>query len=69
MSIQSVYNLFSNFGNVSFITKKKRRFFVHFKSIEFAAITQTYLSNYTLMANVLAFDSSIPEEDARPKEN
>lgn len=33
VTIQNVYNLFSNFGNVSFITKKKRKFYVHFRSM------------------------------------
>jgi hypothetical protein len=45
LSIRCVYNLFSNFGNISFITKKaNKRVFIKFRTIEFAAIAYTYLN-------------------------
>lgn len=33
MEIKHVYNLFSNFGNVAGIIKKKKYFYVRFRSI------------------------------------
>lgn len=45
ISIRCVYNLFSNFGNISFISKKSnKRIFIKFRTIEFAAIAFTYLN-------------------------
>ena len=48
-----VYNLFSNFGNISCIVAKKERIFVKFRTKEFAAIAITYLINTTFFGNIL----------------
>lgn len=40
-----VYNLFSNFGNISIITIKKAEVRVKFRTSDFAAIAKNYLNN------------------------
>jgi hypothetical protein len=62
IDVDHVYNLFSNFGNVSCITKKKAMFYVKFRTVEFAAISHTYLNNFRLMGNTLALDSPASED-------
>lgn len=64
-----MYNLFSNFGNISFISKKAgKRVFIKFRTIEFAAIAYTYLNEYFLMGNLLKLDSPLDPDEAAPKE-
>lgn len=62
-----MYNLFSNFGNISFIAKKTRRMFVKFRNMEFAAIASTYLNEYFFMGNILKLDSPSDANEAMPK--
>jgi hypothetical protein len=69
LDIRHVYNLFSNFGNIAAITKKKHHFYVKFRTIEFAAISFTYLNNHTLMGNPLQLYSPDTEDQVQPKEN
>lgn len=68
ISIKSIYNLFSNFGNISFISKKSKRAYIKFRTMEFAAIAFTYLNEYFLMGNFLKLDSPLSPDDAAPKE-
>jgi hypothetical protein len=44
LKIRHIYNLFSNFGNLSFISKKGGRVYIKFRTLEFAAIARTYLN-------------------------
>jgi RNA recognition motif-containing protein len=70
ISIKYVYNLFSNFGNISFITKKNsKRMYIKFRTMEFAAIAFTYLNEYYLMGNLLKLESPEYAEEASPKES
>lgn len=48
-----IYNLFSNFGNISCITIKKDNAYVKFRTKEFAAIANTYLNNMVLADNIM----------------
>lgn len=48
-----MYNLFSNFGNISYIKKTKHNVFIKFRSVEFAAMARNYLHGYKLMGNAL----------------
>lgn len=69
LSIRCVYNLFSNFGNISFISKKGgKRIYIKFRTIEFAAIAFTYLNEYFLMGNLMKLDSPADPEEAAPRE-
>lgn len=68
MEIREVYNLFSNFGNIASIIKKKKEFFIKFRSLEFASISYTYLNGYTLMGNTLLLESP-SDEEISPKEH
>lgn len=69
VGIRNVYNLFSNFGNISFIKKTKRDVFVKFRSLEYAAMAQNYLQGYELMGNTLSL-TTLPEiANALPKED
>lgn len=54
---RNIYNLFSNFGNISWIINKRTAIYIKFRSLEFAAIAITYLNNYFLMGNLLALES------------
>jgi hypothetical protein len=67
-SIKCIYNLFSNFGNISYISKKNRKVYVKFRTMEFAAIAFTYLNEYFLMGNLLKLESPQNPDDASPKE-
>jgi len=49
-----IYNLFSNFGNISCITIKKDHVYIKFRTKEFAAIASTYLNNMVLSKNVMS---------------
>ena len=68
MEIKEIYNLFSNFGNIAAIIKKKDNIFVKFRSIEFASISYTYLNNYRFLGNHLTLQSPLNEMDAMPRE-
>lgn len=68
LSIKCVYNLFSNFGNISFISKKNKKAYIKFRTIEFAAIAFTYLNEYFLMGNLLRLESPPSAEVASPRE-
>lgn len=59
ISIKSIYNLFSNFGNISFITKKNKKAYVKFRTMEFSAIAFTYLNEFCLMGNLLLLQSPL----------
>jgi hypothetical protein len=68
MEINHVYNIFSNFGNISGIVKKKRYFYVRFRSLEFASIVRTYLSGTRLMGNGIVLEPA-NDAEACPREN
>lgn len=53
LSNRNVYNLFSNFGNISYIKKTKKVVFIKFRSVEFAAMAKTYLQGYSFLENDL----------------
>ena len=53
VSNRNVYNLFSNFGNISYIKKTKHNVFIKFRSLEFAAMARNYLHGFKLMGNTL----------------
>lgn len=50
---RNVYNLFSNFGNISYIKKTKKAVFIKFRSVEFAAMAKNYLHGYSFLENEL----------------
>jgi hypothetical protein len=56
MTNRQVYNLFSNFGNISFIKKTKSRVYLKFRSCEFSAIAKNYLTGRSFMGNTLDLD-------------
>jgi hypothetical protein len=68
VELRHVYNLFSNFGNVAGIVKKRNALFVRFRSMEFASISYTYLNNYRFMGNYLVLQSPATDADALPRE-
>lgn len=68
LTIKCIYNLFSNFGNISFISKKNKKAYIKFRTIEFAAIAFTYLNEYFLMGNLLRLESPQSAEVASPRE-
>ena len=53
LKIRYIYNLFSNFGNISYISKKSGKAFIKFRTLEFSAIARTYLHERFLMDNLL----------------
>ena len=68
LKIRHIYNLFSNFGNISYISKKIGKAYIKFRTLEFAAIARTYLHERYLSGNLLVL--SYPEivEEGLPKE-
>jgi hypothetical protein len=52
-----LYNLFSNFGNISAITVKKNDVKIKFRTVEFAEIAKTYLNNKWLYNNKIELES------------
>ena len=52
---QMLYNVFSNFGNISKIiyTRSKGSALVEFENIEYATVTKDYLDNIVFMGNQL----------------
>ena len=46
-----IYNLFSNFGNVSMIMITRKEVKVKFRTAEFAAVAQTYLKSFVMEGN------------------
>jgi RNA recognition motif-containing protein len=65
---RNIYNLFSNFGNLSFIKILKDKVYIKFRSVEFAAMVKNYLNNYKLMGNVLKLETILDLDEASPKE-
>ncbi len=59
LELRCIYNLFSNFGNVSCIVKKKDMVSIKFRTLQFAAIANSYLNGKTFYDNYLnlRFDS------------
>jgi RNA recognition motif-containing protein len=64
---KNIYNLFSNFGNISFIKISKGKVYIKFRSIEFAAMAKNYLNDYKLMQNVLKLETISDVFEASPK--
>jgi hypothetical protein len=50
-----VYNLFSNFGNISYIKQTKNCIYLKYKSQEFVDIARSYLEGHFFSGNHLAF--------------
>jgi RNA recognition motif-containing protein len=69
LKIRYIYNLLSNFGNISFICKKNKKAYIKFRTIEFAAIARTYLNERSLMGNLLLLNYPPNPEDGIPKES
>jgi hypothetical protein len=65
--MKNIFNLFSNFGNISFICKKKKNLYIKFRTIEFAAIAYNYLNNTNLMGNCIGLTSVEDPTEAFPK--
>ena len=64
-----IYNLFSNFGNISCITIKKDNAYIKFRTKEFAAIANTYLNNLVLADNIMVLRECPEASDCwRPAE-
>ena len=59
LEIRCIYNLFSNFGNITCIVKKKDTVSIKFRTLEFAAIANSYLNGKNFYDNFLnlKFDS------------
>ena len=53
LKLLQLYNLFSNFGNLSCVVVKKDIIYLKFRTKEFAAIASTYLNNTVLEGNIL----------------
>ena len=53
ISCSCVYNLFSNFGNISCITLKKDKVYIKFRTKEFSAIASSYLNRTVLFGNII----------------
>jgi RNA recognition motif-containing protein len=66
---RNLYNLFSNFGNVSFIKQTRERAYIKYRSYEFAAIAKNYLTGYTLQGNVLELEFVESTREAMPCES
>lgn len=67
--IRNIYNVFSNFGNISLIKKTKDRAFLKFRTIEFAAIANNYLNDTILMGNLLALEPVNDPSSGHPHED
>ncbi len=67
--MKNIYNLFSNFGNISFICKKRKHLYIKFRTVEFAAIAFNYLNNTNLMSNFIGLNSVEDPVEALPKES
>jgi len=68
LKIRQIYNLFSNFGNISYISKKTGRAYIKFRTLEFAAIARTYLHERYLSGNLLVLSYPEVVEEGLPKE-
>lgn len=67
LRIGQIYNLFSNFGNVSQIMLTKKEVRVKFRNSEFAAISLNYLKSFSLGGNKIEL-VSMPFTSCEPKE-
>lgn len=65
---KQIYNLFSNFGNISYVKQTNHDAYIKFRSYEFASIAKKYLSGYSLLGNILELNFIMDTKNALPSE-